>query len=73
MDELRDRVGRLEKGLAENTASTARVEKNTAEIVLMFEAAKGGFKVLGVIGSIIKWGAAVGASLAGLWLAMKGK
>lgn len=71
MGELRDRVGRLEKGLAENTAATARVEGNTAEMIDLFRAAKGGFRVLGHIGSIVKWAAAVAASLAALWFTIK--
>lgn len=72
LGELRDRVGRLEKGLADNTAATARVEENTSELVEMFRSAKGGFRVLGYIGSILKWAAAVAASLVALWLSLKG-
>lgn len=72
LGELRDRVGRLEKGLADNTAATARVEENTAEMVEMFRSAKGGFRVLGYIGQIVKWALAVGASAAAIWFTIKG-
>lgn len=72
MGELRDRVGRLEKGLADNTAATARVEENTAEMIDLFRSAKGGFKVLGYIGQIVKWALAVGASAAAIWFTIKG-
>lgn len=72
MGELRDRVGRLEKGLADNTAATARVEENTAEMIDLFRSAKGGFRVLGHIGSILKWAAAVAASFVALWVSLKG-
>lgn len=76
--ELRDRVGKLEIGLAENTAATKRIEaasvKNeadTSEMLDMFRSAKGGFKVLGVLGSMIKWAAAVAASIAALYFTFK--
>lgn len=72
LGELRDRVGRLEKGLADNSAATARVEENTSEMVEMFRSAKGGFRVLGYIGSVLKWATAVAASLLAIWFSLKG-
>jgi hypothetical protein len=72
LGELRDRVGRLEQGLAENTATTKRIESDTAEMLDMFRSAKGGFKVLGYVGSILKWAAAFAASITALWLSLKG-
>lgn len=72
LGELRDRVGRLEKGLADNSAATARVEENTAEMVEMFRSAKGGFRVLAGIGSVLKWTAAVAASVLAIWISLKG-
>lgn len=80
MGELRDRVGRLETGLAENTATTKRIEtsalkneSDTLEMLELFRSARGGFKVLGVVGQIVKWGVAVAASATALWLSLKGK
>lgn len=80
LGELRDRVGRLEEGLAENTAATKRIEtsalkneSDTLEMLDMFRSARGGFKVLGVIGQIFKWAVAVAASITALWFSIKGK
>jgi hypothetical protein len=80
MGELRDRVGRLETGLAENTATTKRIEtstlkneKDTMEMLELFRNARGGFKVLGVVGQVFKWVVAVAASVTALWLSLKGK
>lgn len=69
--ELRDRVQRLEQGLAENTASTKRIESDTTEIVEIFRLSKSGFKVLGHIGSAIKWAAGIAAAVATAWLAFR--
>lgn len=44
----------LADGLAENTAATKRTETNTAELVSMFLAFKGAFKVFDMIGSLAK-------------------
>lgn len=70
--ELRDRVGRLEQGLAENTAATKRIESDTTEMVEMFRLSKSGFKVLGHIGSAIKWAAGIAAAVATAWVAIRG-
>jgi hypothetical protein len=72
LGELRDRVGRLEKGLEDNTAATARVEENTAEMIDLFRSAKGGFRVLAGIGSVLKWATAVAASVLAIWFSLKG-
>lgn len=45
---------KLAEGLAENTESTKRTETNTAELVSMFLAFKGAFKVFDMIGSLAK-------------------
>jgi len=80
LGELRDRVGRLETGLAENTAATKRIEasalrneSDTMEMLDMFRSARGGFKVLGLLGSILKWAVAVGASITALYFTLKGR
>lgn len=74
LGELRERVGHLEKGLAENTAATKRIETNTAEIIDMFGNFKGAMRVLEGIGKLarpVSYIAAVGASAAGIWAAVK--
>ncbi len=73
LGELRDRVGRLEHGLAENTAATKRIESDTSEMLELFKLSKSGFKVLGHIGSVLKWAAGIAAAVATAWVALKGK
>lgn len=71
LGELRDRVGNLERGLAENTATTKRIETDTNEMIAMFRSWQGAMKVLEVIGkaakplaAILSLGVAVGAYFA---------
>lgn len=80
-DELRDRVGHLESQfetlsgqLADNTATTRRVESNTADLIELFQSFRGAFKVFEYIGKLAKpLGAIVAllAAIAGLWTALK--
>lgn len=74
LGELRERVGHLENGLAENTAATKRIETDTSEMVEMFRSWQGAMRVLEGIGKLAKpvsYIAAVGASVAGIWAAIK--
>lgn len=74
LGELRDRVGNLERGLADNTATTKRIETSTHEMVEIFESWKGAMKVLEGIGKLAKpmsYIAALAASMAGIWVAIK--
>lgn len=74
LGDLRDRVGHLEKGLAENTAATKRIESNTSEIIELFDSFKGAFKVLEGIGKLAKpmsYIAGLLAAVAGIWTAVK--
>lgn len=48
------RMTRIEKSLAANTAATARVEANTAELLDWFASGKGAFKVLEGLGKLAK-------------------
>jgi hypothetical protein len=80
LGELRDRVGNLEAGLAENTRMTKAIRDemetnsaDTSELLQMFRDARGGFRVLGLMGQILKWMLAIGASAVALWLSLKGK
>lgn len=72
LGELRDRVGKLEASMSENTAATHRIASDVSEIVDLFRVSKGGFKVLGHIGSVLKWAAGIAASVAALWFTLKG-
>jgi hypothetical protein len=71
LGELRDRVGNLERGLADNTATTKRIETDTNEMIEMFRSWQGAMKVLEVIGkaakplaAIVSLGVAIGAYFA---------
>lgn len=72
LGELRDRVGNLEQGLAENTATTKRIESDTAEMLDIFRSAKGGFKVLSFMAVVVKWAVGTAAAAAAVWVAIKG-
>jgi hypothetical protein len=74
LGELRDRVGKLEDGLAENTAATKRIETNTSDIIELFDSFKGAMKVLEGIGKLARpmgYIVACAASIAALWTAIK--
>lgn len=74
LGELRDRVGNLERGLAENTEATKRIESNTSELIDAFESLKSAFKVLNWIGKIAKpvgYMAGAVAAVIGMWTALK--
>jgi hypothetical protein len=69
MGELRDRLGKVERGLAENTATTKRIESDTTEMVELFRSWKGAMAVLEVIGKAAKPLAAIAtlAAAIGAW------
>lgn len=57
------RMDKFEKALAVNN-------ELTGEIHAMFTAGKGGFKVLGWLGSIVKWAGMIAAGLLALYTAL---
>lgn len=70
-----ERMARIERNLAANTAATGRVESNTTDLVALFESFKGAFKVLEGLGKIAKPVGAIvglGAAALSLWAALKG-
>lgn len=67
------RMARIEEVLeslalttAQNTTTIKAVQESTSEVVEIFEAMKGGVKVLGWLGAVLKWLAPVIAAYAGL-------
>ena len=56
-----------------NGAKIEKIERNTNDIVAFFEAGRGTFKVLSVIGIIAKWISTVAAGVAVFWLMWRGK
>jgi hypothetical protein len=71
---LSSRVSSMEEDLKDNTAATTRVEKNTEDLVAAFEALKGAFKVLEIIGKVGKPVliiAGIPAAVAAIWALAK--
>ena len=72
---LRLRVEQLEREVKESTAALRRVESSTNDLVDVFSAAQGAFKVLNWIGKLARplgyIAMAVGA-VAAAWSALKG-
>jgi hypothetical protein len=66
-----ERMGRLEEATDHNSAAIEAATKeiraqreDTAELIEIFKAVKGGLKVLGWVGLLARWGAAIGAGAA---------
>lgn len=68
---LNERVTVIEKAVNENTRITAAIATDTGELLELFRAAKGGFKVVGWMGGALKWAAAIGAAVVGLYAAIQ--
>lgn len=69
------RMEMLEKGLADNTAATQRIETNTAAIVEAFESLRGAMNVLQTLGRVARPLSYIGmaaSAFVGLFYAVKG-
>lgn len=66
---LHRRVTSVEDALASNTKLTQSVGDDTRELLELFIAAKGGFKVMGWLGEGLKWLGIVATALAAIWAA----
>lgn len=66
---LGNRVTSVEEALKTNTDLTEAVSKDTNELLDLFRAAKGGFKVMGWLGEGLKWVGIVVAALTSIWVA----
>lgn len=64
------RIDRIEQQLEQNTETTERVDKNTAELVSMLNSWKGAMNVLEFLGRFAKPVAAIGA-LCSAWFVWK--
>lgn len=64
------RIDKLEEGLLANTEATERVDRNTAELVLILNSWKGAMVVIDFLGKLAKPLAAIGAAL-GAWFAWR--
>lgn len=71
---LEMRVSTLETGLKENTEITNRIERNTSEILGIFESWKGAGRVLRMIGRMARplgYILGVFSAIAALWASIK--
>ena len=69
------RMLRIEQGLQANTAATEAIRDSTAELVEVFRAMQGAFRVLNWLGRLarpLSYIAALVAAGAGLWASIKG-
>ncbi|MDP4076261.1 hypothetical protein [Acidovorax sp. A1169] len=74
MTRIEDDLSSVRAELKTNTEATQAVASNTAELVEMFQAMKGAFKVFNWIGSLAKPMAYViglGTAIVGMWAAIK--
>lgn len=69
--QVTERMDGFDKRLAENTTLTAAIKSNTDEIVRFFEAGKGFFQVVRVVGTIAKWVTTVAAAFVVIWALAK--
>lgn len=61
-NDAQQRLKRLEASLEENSSMTS-------ELLEIFKAVKGGFKVLGWLGTALKWSLSIAAAAGALWAA----
>lgn len=66
LDEGKQRMDRMEVDMQANTKMTTDLKKDTSEVLEILAAVKGGLKVLGGLGQIIKWAGMVAAGLAAM-------
>jgi hypothetical protein len=65
------RLMALETAMSANTAVTERLAVDTQELLDLFRAAKGGFRVVGWIGTFAKWSAGLAAAAVALYTAFQ--
>jgi hypothetical protein len=68
LEAIEGRLDTLEHAQKVNTEATLEGNRDVREILEMFEAVKGGLKVLGWLGAAAKWIAAVAAAVSALWV-----
>lgn len=60
--ERREEMLNMQKRLEEGDARMKRIEESIAEILDIIQTAKGFFKVLGLVGTTVKWLAGIGTA-----------
>lgn len=75
LGELRDRVGKVEASLEENTIVTKRIEAKLGKFIDFLDSLEGAMKVMELIAKAAKpiaWVSASVAAVAGWWVAFRG-
>ena len=65
--DLNKRITTVEQSIADNTKLTAESAQGTAEILSIFKSVKGGFAVMGWLGTFAKWVASIVAVFAAIY------
>lgn len=69
--EGKQRMDRMEGDMQANTQMTTDLKKDTSDVLEILAAVKGGLKVLGGLGQIIKWAGMVAAGVAAILALVK--
>lgn len=67
LSELQARMLAVERSLSRNNQITAGISTDTAALLEIFQSVKGGFKVMGWLGVVAKWVAAMVAAIVGTY------
>lgn len=71
-DEIHMRLTQLEMEVQANTRLTTGLQQDLSEVLSILDTAKSGFKVLGVMGNVLKWTASIIAAVGAVWAAFHG-
>lgn len=63
------RLTQVEMEIRANTRLTNGLQQDVSEVLGILDTAKSGFKVLGVLGNVIKWTASIVAAVGAVWAA----
>ena len=66
-ESIEGRMTSVERGVQENTKLTSGIAEGTAELLDLFKSVKGGFKVMGWLGTFAKWLAGIAAAFAAIY------
>lgn len=65
--EFKEKLSALREEVTKNTELTKDSSSDIQQLLEMFRSAKGGFKVLGWFGNVMKWASSIGLAVMGLW------
>lgn len=68
-NEFHMRLTQVEMEMKANTLATSALQDDVSEVLDILGTARSGFKVLGVLGNVIKWSASIIAAVGAVWAA----